>query len=172
MFINEITNEYSRINNLLQGDKLQTFYKNISLTYIPLFIKELNVIDLQIIEVVTKYLFLIKIERLTYEDMYAELMVNNASSYVIEESIFCIKLILNSEEFPKEWIISHIRLKPLIFFLYLCYYYTSFSFSLIRLSKYEYISFYEKYFAYNFLEDQKLFVQFFSCLSEMNKKVI
>ena len=77
-----------------------------------------------------------------------------------------------SEENPIDWTLSQIKIKPLIFFLYLCYYYTSFAFNLIKLDKYEFISFYEKFFAYNFLKNQYVFVQFFSCMTEMNKKVV
>lgn len=172
MFKNSIDNEYIRVKNLLENDKLQKFYNSISMTYLPIFIDDLHNVDIQIIDKVTTYLFRVKIQEVTYEDIRHDLIVSDYSSYVIEEVIFCIKLILFSEENPIDWTLSQIKIKPLIFFLYLCYYYTSFAFNLIKLDKYEFISFYEKFFAYNFLKNQYVFVQFFSCMTEMNKKVV
>lgn len=171
MFKNSIENEYIRISNNLVDNRLQDFYKSVSMAYIPLFLGKLNTVDIQIIDRVTEYLYLVKIKKITYEEIKNILMIEDYSSYVIDEIIFIIKLIL-FEEHHTDWIISQIKVKTLIFFLYLCYYYTSFTFSLIKLEKYEYIAFYEKLFAYNFLDNQYLFVQFFSCLTEMNKKVI
>ena len=42
MFKNSIDNEYIRIKNLLENDKLQKFYNGISMTYLPIFIDDLH----------------------------------------------------------------------------------------------------------------------------------
>ena len=61
MFKNSIDNEYIRIKNLLENDKLQKFYNGISMTYLPIFIDDLHNVDIQIIDKVTTYCFQKKI---------------------------------------------------------------------------------------------------------------
>ncbi len=162
---NEFTNEHERLKRCEK--LLSDYYYNTLITYQFLWTEKEN----KLYKFVSQYIFKILLNELTYEELQEEL--KNEPYYFVDSVKYYIQLLLIDTEISDEQIIiEYIRIDRKAYFMYLIFILTRCYFNTLKLEKYEYEKFYNKYFIFNLGVNQNNYINLFRIIDALNKYAI
>jgi hypothetical protein len=162
---NEFKDEYGR---LIKYEHLLTdYYYNTLITYKFLWTKQSE----ELYKLVSKYLFKILLQKITYEQIRYEL--KDKPYYLVDDVIYHIQVILYDKELTNDVVIlEYIKVDRELYFMYLIYILTRVYFSTLKMEKYTYEKFYHTYFIFNLGEKQTIYINLFRIIDTLNKHAL